>query len=174
MPRNTQLRCVQCCTCLAKRDFGAPSAAIATQNEAEGLHVLHLLRKRPEVLQVLRLPRKASLRCLQVLRVPRKTRRRPKGSLVAGLPPTSMKRRQVLRLLRKTSLRCSDYCTCHAKQGDAQKHHWSPDFRQTSMKVLQVLRLPRKTSLGCSNCCACYAKRAGGAPSAAPATQNEV
>ena len=42
------------------------------------------------------------------------------------------------------------------------------------MKVLRVLRLPRKTSLRCSKCCACYAKRAGGVPSAAPATQNEA
>ena len=42
--------------------------------------------------------------------------------------------------------------------------------------VLQVLHLPRKTSLRCSKCCACHAKRGGGAgaPSAAPATQNEA
>ena len=83
---------------------GAPSATPATQNE-------------PEVLRVLRLPRKM--------------RRRPKASLVARLLPTSM-------------------------------------------KVLQVLRLPCKTNLRCSKCCACHAKRAGDAPTAAPATQNET
>ena len=38
---------------------------------------------------------------------------------------------------------------------------------------LQVFLLPRKTNLRCSKCCACHAKRAGGAPSAAPATQND-
>ena len=39
------------------------------------------------------------------------------------------------------------------------------------MKVVQVLHLPRKTSLRCCKCCACHAKRGGGAPSA---TQNEA
>ena len=68
--------------------FSIPSAAPATQNE-------------PEVLQVLRLPRKNEPEVLQVLRLP-----------------------------RKTSRRCSKCCACHAKQDDAQKHHSSPDFRR--------------------------------------------
>ena len=115
-----------------------------------------------------------------MLRLPRKTRRRPKSSLVAGLPRTSMKVQccgchtsgkvlQVLRLPRKNEA--------------AQSHHLSPDFRMKVLQVLrlprkkepemlQVLRLPRKTSRRCSKCCACHAKRASN-PSAAPATQNE-
>ena len=96
---------------------GAPSAALATQNELE---------------------------VLRALRLPRKTRRRPKASLVAGLPPTSMKVLQVMRLPRTNE-----------------------------PEVLRVLRLPRKTRLKCSKCCTCHAKRAGGAPSAALATYNE-
>ena len=82
---------------------GAPSAAPATQNE-------------PDVLRVLRMPRKKEPEMLQVLRLQRKTRRRPKASLVARLPPTSMKVLQVLHLPRKTSLRCSKCCACHAKR----------------------------------------------------------
>ena len=42
------------------------------------------------------------------------------------------------------------------------------------MKVLQVLRLQRKTSQRGSKCCTRYAKRAGGAPSALPATRTEA
>ena len=109
---------------------GDPSAAPATQNK-------------PEVLQVLRLPRKNEPAS--------QTKRRPKV-LVAGLPPTSMK---VLRLLRKTglrsepevlralglprksSLRCSKCCACH--QG----------------------ALPEVLPARCSQCCAHHAKRGG-------------
>ena len=40
------------------------------------------------------------------------------------------------------------------------------------LKLLQVLHLPHKTSLKLLQV-ACHAKRARGAPSAAPATQNE-
>ena len=106
----------------------------------------------------------------------------------------------VVRLLRKTSLRCSKCCACHAKRGSAHSQFASlvAELPRTSMKVLQVLHLPRKTNLTCSKCCACqlvkviqvlhlpcktslrcskyctcHAKRAGGAPSAAPATQSE-
>ena len=118
MPRNTQLRCVQCCTCHAKRDFAAPSAATATQKRNRGASSAAPARKNePEVLQVLHLRQ-------------RKTRRRPKASLVARLPPTSMKVLQVLRLPRETSPRCSKCSACHAKRGGAQKHHSSPDFRR--------------------------------------------
>ena len=78
------------------------------------LQVLRLPRKKNEreVLQVLPLPRKTRLRWL---RLPCKTRRHPKASLVAKLPPTSMKVLQVLRLPRKNE-----------------------------PEMLQVLRLPRK------------------------------
>ena len=126
--RRPLWRCSKCCACHAKRTWGAPGAAPATQNE-------------PEMLQVLRLPRK--------------TRRRPKASLVAGLPPTSMKVLQVLRLPRKTRRR--------------PKASLVARLLPTSMKVLQVLLLPRKTNLRCSKCCACHAKWAGDA-----ATQNEA
>ena len=119
LPRKTSLRCSKCCASHAKQggaqkhhsspDFsrplyeGAPSAAPATQNE-------------PKMLQVLRLPRK--------------TRRLPKASLVARLPPTSMEVLRVLPLPRKTSRRCSKCCACHAKRDGTQKHHSSPDFRR--------------------------------------------
>ena len=53
----------------------------------------------------------------------------------------------MLRLPRKTSLRCSKCCACHAKRGGAQRHHSSPDFSRPLYE---------------------------GAPSAAPATQNEA
>ena len=42
---------------------------------------------------------------------------------------------------------------------------------QNEPEVLKLLHVPRKTSLRCSKFCACHAKWAGGAPSAAPATQ---
>ena len=104
------------------------------------------------------------LEMLQVLRVPRKTTRRPKSSLVAGLPLTSMKVLQVLHLPRKTNLRCSKCCACHAKRAGgapsaapatqkrrgAQSHHSSPDFRWPLWR--------------CSKCCTCHAKRTWGAP----------
>ena len=136
----------------------APRAAPVTQNEAapkvinchqtsadlyEGAPsaapAAHAAQNEPEVLQALRRPKssivtglpRTSMKVLQGLRLPRKTRRRPKSSIVTRLP-------------------------------------------RTSMKVLQVLRLPRmprKASRRCSKCCACHAKRAGGAPSAAPATK---
>ena len=122
---------------------------------------------------------------LQVLLLPRKTRRRPKASLVARLPPTSMKVLQVLRLLRKTNLRCSE-CACHAKRaGDAPSaapatqneaapksftrlqtsadlYEGAPSAApatQNEPEVLRVLRL--KTSRRCSKCWACPAKRGG-------------
>ena len=152
----------------------------------------------PEMLQVLRLPRKTNLRCskccachakragnapsaapatqkelemLQVLRLPRKTRRGPKSSLVAGLPRTSI-------------WRCSKCCACHAKRGGAQSHHSSPDFRgplyegapsaapatqnEAVPKSSLVAGLPRTSIWRCSKCCACHRKRTWGAPSAAP------
>ena len=124
---------------------------------------------------------------LQVLRLPRKTRRRPKASLVARLPPTSMMVLQVLLLPRKKNLRCSECCACHAKRaGDAPSA--APDAqykaapksitrRQTSADLyegalsaapatqkLRVLHLP----------CTCHAKRAGGAPCAAHDTPNDL
>ena len=139
--------CSKCCACHAKRAWGAPSAAPATQNE-------------PEVRQVLPLPRK--------------TTRRPKSPVVTGLPLTSMKVLQVLhrsrknepevllvlRMPRKTSRRCSKCCACHAKRRGAQSPQLSPDFRWPLWRW--------------SKCCACHAKRAWGAPSAAPATQNDA
>ena len=133
--------------CHAKRAWGAPSAAPATQNE-------------PEVLQVLRLPRKK--------------RRRPKASLVARD--------------RRSLWRCSKCCASHAKRAwsapsaaSATQNEAAPKSitrRQTSAdlyegapsaapatqnepEVLQVLRLPRKTSLRCSKYCDCHAKRGG-------------
>ena len=165
LPRKTNLRSSECCACHAKQ-------ALATQNEAAPEH--HSSPDFRGLVQVLRLPRKTSLKCskccachakrtgdapsaapatpnevLQVLRLPRKTRRRPKSSLVAGLPRTFMKVLQVLRLPRKMSLRCSNTatqnelplprkknwgcskcCACHAKRSGARKHHSSPDFRE--------------------------------------------
>ena len=123
-----------------------------------------------------------------MLRLPRKTkRRRTKASLVARLPPTSIKVLQVLRLLHKTNLRCSECFACHAKRtGDAPsaapatQHDTAPKSitrRQTSADLyegIQVLRLPRKTKLRCSKCWVCHAKRTGDAPSVALATQNEA
>ena len=105
----TLWRCSKCCTCHAKRAWGAPSSAPAMQNE-------------PEVLQALHLP-------------------------------------------RKTSRGCSKR---------ARSNQLSPNFREPLLKVLQVLHLPHKTGLRCSKCCTCHATWAGGAPSAAPATQNEA
>ena len=124
---------VMCCSvCHAKRAWGAPSAEPATQNE-------------PEV--------------LQVLRQPRKTRWRPKASLVARLQPTSI-------------WRCSECCACHVKrakdapsaapatqnkaasksitrrQTPADLYGGAPSAApatQNEPEMLQVLRLPRKT-----------------------------
>ena len=113
LPRKRSWRCSKCCACYAKPggtqslqlslDFyeGASSAAPATQNEPEVLQVLRLPRKdlcegassaapaaqnELEVLQVVRLPRKDEPEVLQVLCRPRKTRRRPKSSFVAEHP----------------------------------------------------------------------------------------
>ena len=133
LPRKTNLKCSKCCACHAKRAGGAASGAPATQNEAAPKVITchrisaHLYEGAPSAAPATQ----KELEVLQVLRLPRKRRRRPKSSLVAGLP-------------------------------------------RTSMKVFQVLHLPPKTSLRCSKCCACHAKRAGGAPSGAPATQNEA
>ena len=153
-----------------KRTWGAPSSAPATQNDA----VPKVITRRRtsavlyefKVLQVLHLPRKNEHEVLQVLRLPRKTTRRPKSSLGAWLPLTSMK-----VLQRKTNLRC---CACqakqaggapsaapaHTKQRGAQSHHSSPDFRWPLWR--------------CSKCCTCHAKWTWGAPSAAPATQKRT
>ena len=134
LPRKTRRRPKSITRRQTSADFyeGAPSVAPAMQNE-------------PEVLQVLRLPRKTNhapsaapakqkrdgaqkhhspgfrrLKVLQVMCLPCKTRRRPKASLVAGLPPTSTKVLQVLCLPHKTNLRCSKCCACQAKRaGDA-------------------------------------------------------
>ena len=59
---------------------------------------------------------------------------------------------QVLHLPRKTNLRCSKCCACRAKR-TAQSN---------------------QSSRGFPKCCTCHTKRAWGAPSAAPATQNEA
>ena len=112
-------RCSECCACHAKRAGDAPSAAPATQNETAPKSI---------------------------------TRRQTSADLYEGAPSAAPATQnepevlQVLRLPRKTSLRCSKCCACHAKRGGAQRHHSSPDFRR-----------PQK-----------------GAPSAAPATQNEA
>ena len=148
LPRKTSRRCSKCCACHAKRAWGAPSAAPATQNEAEPKGITRRQTSADLYMKVLR-----------VLRLPRKTRRRPKASLVARFPPTSIKALQVLRLPRNTRPRPTASLVAR--------------LPPTSMKVLQVLRLPRKMSLRCSKCCACHAKRTWGAPSAAHATQNE-
>ena len=66
---------------------------------------------------------------------------------------------QVLHLPRKTSRRCSKCCPCHTKRPGAQSNQLSPDLRGPLWR--------------CSKCCTCHAKRAEGAPSAAPATQND-
>ena len=132
MPRKTSRRCSKCCACHAKRNRDAPSAAPATQNEAAPKSITlrqtsahlydgapsaaHATQNEPDVLQVPRLPRK--------------TKRRPKASLFARLPPTSMKVLQSAALPRETSPRCSKCSACHAKRGGAQKHHSSPDFRR--------------------------------------------
>ena len=110
------------------------------------LPVLHL--PAPEMLQVLRLPREARGGAQKFHSSPDLRR------------PLWMKVLQVLRLPRKTRRR--------------PKASLVARLTPTSMKVLQVLRLSRKTNLRCTVCCACHAKRAGDAPSAAPATQNEA
>ena len=137
---------------------------------------------------MLRLPRKKGPEMLQVLRLPRKTKRRPKASLVARLPPTSMKVLQVLRLPPETNLRCSECCACHTKRArdapsaaPATQNEAAPKSltrRQTSAdlyegapsaapatqnepEVLRVLR--RKTSQRCSKCCAWPATQNGAA-----------
>ena len=131
LPRKTSRRCSKCCACHKKNDAapkvincrrssadlyeGAPSAAPATQSE-------------PEVLQVLRLPRKTSRRCSKCCACHKKTTRHRKSSIVDGLPRTSMKVLQVLGLPRKTSRRCSKCCACHTKRSSAQSHQSSPDF----------------------------------------------
>ena len=210
LPHKTSLRCSRCCACHAKRAWGAPSAAPATQNKPEVLRVLRLPRKtrrRPFASLVARLPptsMNVSKCCachtkrawgapgaapatqnepevLRVLRLPRKTGPRPFASLVARLPPTSMK---VLHACHARSLKCSKCCACHAGRAwsapsaaPATQNEAVPIriiCRRTSMNVLKVLRLPHKPSLRCSECCTCHAKQAWGAPSAAPATQNET
>ena len=157
-------------------------------------------------LQVLRLPRKNEPEVLQVLRLPRKTsrryskccachaKRRPKSSLVAGLPRTSMKMLQVLRLPRKKRKSGApsaapatektpevlqvgkgpdqECCACHAKRDGAQSHHSSPDFRRPLYEgAPKELRLPRKTRRRPKS--SLVADLYEGAPSAAPATEYE-
>ena len=56
------------------------------------------------------------------------------------------------------SLNCSKCCTCHAKR----------------MEGLEMLRLPHKTSQRGAKCSTCHAKRTGWAPIAAPATQTDA
>ena len=144
--RKTSLRCSKCCACHATRAGGGPSAA--TQNEAapkvitcrrsadlyEGApSAAPAMENEPEVLQVLRLPRKKRAGGAQSTAPAMQN---------AGLPRTSLKVLQVLAC-HNTNLRCSKCCTCHAKRGGAQSH----GLPRTSVKVLQVLRLPRKTSL---------------------------
>ena len=85
--RGRLWRWSKCCTCHAKRAWGAPSAAPATQNE-------------PEVLQVLHLPRKTSLRCSKCCACHAERA----GGAPSAAPP------------RKTSLRCSKCCACHAER----------------------------------------------------------
>ena len=151
------LRCCKCCKCCAKAPAsivltcrrtsagGAASAAPATQNDTE-------------VLQVLRLPRKTSLRYSKCCTCHAKA---------AGVHTTHLSPD-----FRGPLWRCSEGCTCHGKRAG----------------MLQVLRLPRKTSLRCSKCCTCHAKQpasivlaccrtstdlCGGAASFFPARQNE-
>ena len=89
------------------------------------------------MLQVLRLPRKASLRCSKCCAFHAKNRWHPNASLVAGLPRTSVKVLHVLRLPRKTNLRCSKCCACHAKRaGDA------PSVALATQNEPEVLQVP--------------------------------
>ena len=196
MPRNTQLRCFQCCTRNAKRAWGAPSAAPAIENE-------------PEMLQVLHLPRKTNLRCSKcctchakrawcskcctchtkaatsIVLTCRRTFADLSGGAASAAPATENEpgMLQVLRLPRKTSRSCSKCCTCHAKAAGVLVltcRRTSSDFwgaaasaapaTQNVPEVLQVLQRLASTI------CTCHAKwhwGAASAASAAPATQNE-
>ena len=169
LPHKTNLRCSKCCACHAKRggahshhsspDFRTPNVALATRNE-------------PEVLQVLRLPRETNLRCSKCCACHAKTSLRcskccachaiqggvKKSWFVARLPPTSCVLSALLCLLCKMSLKCSKWCACHEKT----RRRPCATRRQTFSDLYR-----------CSKCCACHAKPAWGAPSAAPATQNE-
>ena len=143
-------------------------------------------------LQVLRLPRKTSLRCSKCCAYQAKqgSTHSQFASLVSGLLPTFRRVLEVLPLPRKTNLRCSECCACHAKrawgaptqneaapiritrrQTSADPYEGAPNAAPATQKepeVLQVQRLPRETNLRCSRRCACQAKRAWGVPSAAP------
>ena len=144
LPRKNEPEVLQVHTCYAKRAGDAPCkccACYAKRRGAQSHHsspdlpmkVLHVPRKNElEVLQGLYTPATQNEpEVLQVLRLPGKTTRRPKSSLVAGLPLTAMKVQvlQVLRLPRKTSRRRSKCCACPAKRPGPQSHHPSPDFR---------------------------------------------
>ena len=105
----------------------------------------------------------------------------------------------MLRLPRKMRLRCSKCCACYANAATVlNRRRTSVDLpggapraapaTQKETKVLQVLHLPRKMTMRCSKCCATQTQPAstvlnrrrtsadlpGGAPRAAPATQNET
>ena len=93
-------------------------------------------------------------------------RRRTSADLYEGAPSAAPAMQsepevlQVLHLPRKTSWRCSECCACHGKRSGARSNQLSPDIRRPLWR--------------CSKCCTCHAKRAWSAPSAAPATQNEL
>ena len=138
----------------------------------------------PEVLQALHLPRGTSRRCSKCCTCHEKrSGAQSINHFRSGLPRTFLKVLQVLHFPRKTRLRCSKCCACHSKRAGgapsaapatqkrsgAQCNQSSPDFRG-SMKMLQVLHLPR--ACRCSKCCTCH--ESAGAPSAAPATQNNL
>ena len=157
LPRKTSRRCSKCCGCHAKRggaqkhhsspDFRRPPrrcskcCACHANNKPEMLQALRLpckTRRHPKASPVAKLP-PTSMKVLQVLRLPRKNE--PEMLQVLRLPrKNEPDMLQALRLPRKTSLRRA----CHAKRGGAQKHHSSPDFRQPLCR--------------CAKCCACHAK----------------
>ena len=159
---------------------GAPSAAPATQNE-------------PEVLQVLGLPLKTSLTCSKCCACHAKQARGAPSAAPAtqkDAGPKSITRRQTSANLYEGAPSGATQneaapirITCHQTSTDLYEGAWSgAPATQKEPDSLQVLRLLRKTRrrpkasliAGLPPTCACHAKRAGGAPSAAPATKKKA
>ena len=86
------------------------------------------------------------------------------GGAPRAVPATQTEVLQVLRLRRKMKLRCFKCCVCHANAARVHSIQSSPDFNGPLWRPASKVLNRRRTSADLS----------GGAPRAAPATQNEI
>ena len=142
----------KCCACHAKRTWGSPSAAPATPNGG-GAHSHH---SSPDF-------RRPLWRCSKGCACHAKTSLRC-PECCASAAPATQNEPEVLQVLRLPLPNEAAPIRIARRQTSADLYD----------RCSRVLRLPCKTSLRCSKCCACHTKRTWGAPSAAPAMQNEL